>query len=80
MAQIFEISDETFHAIAAGQKNVYAIKKSRYKTLDGWEKAGSKISICVVRDDYTVREELRIPISKIESAHQRLSNGDGTEA
>ena len=79
MAQIYEISDETFFAISRGEKNVYAEKKSRYKTLDGWEKAGSKVSICLVRDDYTVREEMRIPHSRIESAHLRITNGDGSE-
>lgn len=79
MGQIYEISDETYHQLARGEKNIYAEKKSKYKTLSGWENGGSKTSICIVSDDYVVREELRIPAKRIEAAYLRVTSGDGTE-
>lgn len=79
MAQIYEISDETYRQIVNGEKNIYAEKQSKYKTLSGWENGGRKNSICIVRDDYVVREELRIPVSRIEAAYLRVTSGDGTE-
>ena len=78
--EIYEISDDWFKQLAQGAKNIYAEKKSRYKTIEGWQKAGAKTNICVVVDEYTVREELRIPRSKIQMAYTRMTAGDGPES
>lgn len=78
--KIYEISDDWFKQLAEGVKNIYAERKSQYKTIDGWQKAGSKTNICVVADEYVVRDELKIPRSKIQMAYTRMTAGDGTES
>jgi hypothetical protein len=79
MALIYEISDEAYESLHQGARNIIATNKSQFKSLDSWTKAGSPSNICVIRDGSEVRDDLRIHVSKIDRALQRMTPGNGTE-